>query len=229
MSKLAFFFVTLFLALLSAGASEPMSPKDLVDAAIKAKTLPESAAWRMDFEIAKGSDDPGWGVKSITSTRAGNIQRDVILWTDGRTSEAWWMGGDYLANDPRRDTILYSPERKPLSVLGWISWIDEKNFKGIEKRDDGAFGVFEAQLAWTLYWPGYYKIDSEGVGRLRVEALFSVDDGHLVSVRNGNVIGRFTRLAPPTEALAAPDQFIQKQKTIRERIARKFPRMPSAD
>lgn len=221
--------VLLLLACLAASAAEPMTPQDLVAAALKAKTLPESAAWRMDFEIVKGSNEPGWGVKGITSTRVGDLQRDVLLWNDGRTSEAWWMGGDYLANDPRRDTMLYSPEKKPLSVLGWISWIDEKNFRGIEKRDDGFFGVFSADLPWTLYWPGYYKVDSEGVGRLHVEALFSVEDGHLISIRNGNIIGRFTRLAPPVEALVPPDKFSQKQKIVREKIARKFPHKRSSD
>lgn len=221
--------VLLLLACLTASAAEPMTPQDLVAAALKAKTLPESAAWRLDIEIVKGSNEPGWGVKGITSTRVGDLQRDVLLWNDGRTSEAWWMGGDYLANDPRRDTMLYSPEKKPLSVLGWISWIDEKNFRGIEKRDDGFFGVFSADLPWTLYWPGYYKVDSEGVGRLHVEALFSVEDGHLISIRNGNIIGRFTRLAPPVEALVPPDKFSQKQKIVREKIARKFPHKRSSD
>ncbi len=223
------YLVFLLSVCLSARAAEPLSPKDLVAAALKAKSLPEAAAWRMDCEIAQGSNEPGWGVKSITSTRTGDIQRDEILWSDGRTSEAWWMGGDYLANDPRNNGILYSPERKPLSTLGWISWIDEQNFRGIEKRDDASYGVFEADLAWTLYWPGYYKVDSEGAGRLHVEALFSVEDGHLVSVRFGNVIGRFTRLSPPAAALVPPEKFSERQKTIREKIAKKFPRMRSAD
>ncbi len=220
-----------FMVFLAAGVSvgsAALDPAELVPAAIKAKTLPDAAAWRVDLEVVKGSDKPGWNVKSITSTRFGDVQRDVILWNDGRTSEAWWMGGDYLANDPRTDAVLYSPEKKPLSLLGWISWIDGKNFRGVEKRDGGQFGVFAATVPWTLYWPGYFIMDSSAPP-LDAEALFSPDDGHLVSVRYDNVIGRITWLPAPTEALVPPERFVKKQKTIRDRIAKKFRSKGSSD
>jgi len=209
-----------FLAVgMSAGAAS-LAPSELLAAAVKSKTLPEASAWRIDFSVVNGIKDSGWDVQSITSTRMGDVQRDVILWRDGRTSEAWWMRGGYLANDSRTDAMLYSREKKPLSLLGWIAWIDEKNFRGVEKRDDGEYGIFAAKVPWSVYWPGYFIMESGGPP-LDAEALFSPLDGRLVSVRYDNMIGRITWLAAPVEALVPPEKFIRKQQIISERIAKK--------
>jgi len=199
-------------------------PKEIWASVEQSLTLPERAAWRLDFSHPEGAATPGPGVKSITSTRTGDLQCDVIQWNGGETSEAWWIGGDYLADDPGNGNILFMPSKKDPAKLGWISWVSENNFRGIRERGGVKCAYFEDEVPWLAYWPGFFTGDTEGGSRLKVAAWFSAKDGTLLALQTGETTAKFTWLENPSTPLVAPAKFAEKRTKIRDRISKKFPR-----
>ena len=204
----------------------PLTPAEMTALARKSVALPERSAWRVDFGKTGGAAGAfgGWDVQSIASARVGSTQRDAIIWGDGRVSEAWWIAGDYGAVDPATGNMLFTVARKPVGELGWISWISEKNCRGIVMFQGHPRIFFQADVPWLVYWPGYLTADAEGGSKLALGAYFSPEDGALVAISLGDRLAAFTWLEPPAGALAPGPEFAAQFQKIREKVSAKFRR-----
>jgi hypothetical protein len=172
----------------------------------------------------EGSQGPTGNVSAIVSTRTGAVQRDVLTWRGGETTEAWWTKGDYLAEDPRTGNMLFTPAKKSLGKLGWIAWVSEKNYQGVETHDGMKALVFRDDVPWLEYWPGFFTGDREGGSRTPLGAWFSLEDGRLLGLKVGEIALKFSWLPAPEKDLTVTEKFTEKQQKIRARIAKKFPR-----
>ncbi len=202
-------------------AEPPLTPAEMTDLARKSVALPENCAWKVEF--AKGAF-PGQDVQAIASARTGPVQRDTIVWGDGRTSEACWIGGDYGAIDPATGNMLFTVARKPIGELGWISWISEKNCRGVVNFKGQPCIFFQADVPWMVYWPGYLTADAEGGSKLTLGAYFSLKNGTLVAISLGGSLANFTWLAPPAVPSEPSQEFAAQFQKIRQKVSAKFRR-----
>lgn len=208
------------IALMSANAAEDPTPEQLLAIAEKAVKLPERGAWRITFSRDGASADspaPANLAASLEATRVGRIQRDVITWPDGKTSEAWWLGKAWLADDPKADGLLFNVIRWP-GRINLAGWIDRDSLKGIGSLNGKKVIVFESEAPLILFWPGYAIPDPDRAAKLKAQAFIALEEPRLLRVKLGDIVADFAWKTPPVGDLAVPPRFVKRYAAIEKAL-----------
>lgn len=215
---------TLFLlglALMPAFAQNDPPPERQLAIAEAAVRLPERGAWKITFSRAgtpsADSPAPVHLAASLEATRVGSIQRDIITWPGGGTSEAWWLGKAWLADDPGAAGLLFNVIRWP-GRIGLAGWIGRDSLKGLGILGGKKVIVFESEVPLILFWPGYAIPDPDRGAKLKAQALVSLDEGRLLRVRLGDVNADFTWQSPPAGELAVTPRFAKRYAAIEKAL-----------
>mgnify|MGYP001222863623 CR=1 FL=1 len=210
------------IALVTATAAEDPTPEQQLAIADAALRLPERGAWTVTFsraESAAGSPAPAHLASSLEATRVGDVQRDVITWPDGKTSEAWWLGRAWFAEDPRVEGVLFNVNRWP-GRIGLTGWIGRDALKGVGEFGGRKVIVFEAEVPLIILWPGHVIPDPDHHAKLKAQAFVSVDERRLVRVQIGDLIADFTWNPPPVGEPAVPPRFVKRYAAVEKTLNR---------
>jgi hypothetical protein len=137
----------------------------------QAKFPKGDAAWEVKVEKTKGNlpeASPAQGgrqVSAISIVRMGNLRRDTTTWSDGTSTQTWWLAEPPLAllqgRNPGNIRALkvsqLGPRRFDESTFEWISAQNYKGEETIEGRkvkvyqlerplDDGDVAILTAKL-----------------------------------------------------------------------------------
>lgn len=208
------------IALVSATAAEDLTPEQQLAIAEAAVELPERGAWKITFSRDGAPPDspaPANMATSLEATRVGRIQRDVISWPDGKTSEAWWLGRAWLADDPNATGLLFNVIRWP-GRIGLAGWIDRESLKGIGSFAGKKVIVFESEAPLIVFWPGYAIPDPDRSAKLKARAYVSIDERRLVRVQLGDITADFTWRNPPAGGLTVPPRFVKRYAAIEKAL-----------
>ncbi len=185
----------------------------------KAIRLPERGSWRLDFRSSDGrAENPNIpDAVSVESTRVALIQRDVIHWKTGQTTEAWTINGVYLAEDLKSGQIFFDVSPTASNRIGAASWVAPENFLGIKEAGKKKAALFGGRFPLLHLWPGHLMKDPGG-GEPDVSAAINLDDGLLIGVRIDRTEASFSWLPAPGGDLVPPSRFIEKYRQIRRGI-----------
>jgi hypothetical protein len=173
-----------------------------------------------DSMIPPESTDAGLAVlKSIRVTQAGDLRRDELRWSDGRSTDLWFMGGKWVAElrtgdiaaleifgefRPFRDWEIFSAAQLEGFTRG--AAVSEAKFKGKPailyatklKRQPIPAGMMD----------GDEPPPEEYAARLWVDPATRLP----LAIDNGELLYRFRFSNPPPEAIRPPDKFIAELK-----------------
>jgi hypothetical protein len=200
------------------------TPAELLAIGAEAARLPEAGAWKIDIGPAE-ADGLLPRAASIAVERTGQVQRDRIDWSDGRHSEAWHVGGEYIAENPPGNGIVYDAAPRAPAVLPWLDWITEKNVHGVETFAGERCAVFADTVPWTEYAPGYFIRDRASGGG-QVTAYVSLKERHLVALRAGSSLMKFIWLVPPKDILVLPAPLAEKRDAVLRKRRAMFGNIP---
>jgi len=199
----------------------------LAGAVLLASLLPASAAklnfpkgdaaWTVDIEqLGIGMGDPAiaaeagkvWATK-VDIVRTGDARRDLVTWSNGKTTEAWWYSGPpkiYMSVGPIKGRTTYiTPDETTVSKLldnSFFKWVAQATLVKSGKVDGTDCQVYAAtvtrdQVAEKLtVW-----VDKETRRPVRL-----VIDNTQYS---------FTFGEPPTSQLQLPQKLVDKVKRVK--------------
>jgi hypothetical protein len=173
------------------------------------------SAWTVEIEAlteqarsASGGQDRR--SEKIEVVRKGNFRRDKVTWSDGTSSEYWWVLSPELV-------LFRAKPGEPLFPIrgnqigtrrydeGIFTWVKEETF--VADNKDSASSVRQYRV----------KLENDGsVGYFTAE----VDAGTNlpISWSDGVVRARFHFKPPPTEALQIPAEYRAELEGIAERL-----------
>lgn len=217
------FVVGLVLAsvVLSARAEDALTPDEQYALADKALKISGAVAWKLEYGAPVGSAAT-YQPEVVESLRDGAVQKDSVKWSVGKTTEAWWLGGDYFAESPIAEGLVYGSNRWPADRPGIVGWITKEYLKGIETVRGKKSVVFQGHLALKESSPGFFAPDTgpEAGPGLNLIATISLEEDRSILVE---IDGRPVTVTwvPVSGALpAVPEKFSRMKEKFDKRRQR---------
>jgi hypothetical protein len=173
-----------------------------------------------DSMVASDAGDAGLAVlKSIRVTQAGDLRRDELRWSDGRSTDLWFMGGKWVAElrtgdiaaleifgefRPFRDWEIFSAAQLGRFTRGAV--VSEAKFKGKPAI------LYATKLRRQQIPAG--MMDGEDSSPEEYAARLWVDPATRLplAIDNGELLYRFRFSNAPPEEIRPPEKFIAELK-----------------